>query len=200
MPIDLVGISNRRSKFKYNKDNMGSLTEYRKIAEITVKQYGGKYTKEILGSEEAMSNIMTAIMMGDCRWDASRSKHSTQATYRINCARWEIKRYKKRSKANKPVVFSIHSNPSKYSSLEYSNVLASDELPDTLEISEQTEDLNALLDCGVITPRESAFIRGHYLDGKTLSVIAKENSISNQRVEQIIKKGMSKLQEIAQTV
>ena len=68
------------------------LKVYLNLAKKTINKFGGSLAKEMLRSEDAISDVASAIMQGDWKWDANRTgktgQKKTRYSYRNQCAIW----------------------------------------------------------------------------------------------------------------
>ena len=102
MSIDIVGIGTPRKSYQPTENvNFEGLVEYLEHARRMIAHYAPKFrvglAKEMLKSEDAVSNVATAIMMGDWRWDENHAskegRSSSKSGYRHKCVIWAIKSY-----------------------------------------------------------------------------------------------------------
>lgn len=173
-------------------DFLGSPQDYVNIATRTIQKYGGSYTKELLKSEDAISNIATHIMYGDWRWDSSRDGGSSQDSYRIECAKWAIRKYMSRKKGHtvKPKTFSIDNLATANHS--YAGNIADGKTTD-IDLLEQQDLIDNILNTDKISTIEKQYITEYYIDRKTYREIALANNVTFQRVHQIVRDGINKL-------
>ena len=78
-----------------------ALSTYISLAKKTISKFGPKFynglSMEMLKNEEAISDIATAIMYADWKWDSNRvgfnGKTKSKYSYRNQCGLWAIKTY-----------------------------------------------------------------------------------------------------------
>ena len=96
-----------------------TLEVYTNLAKKIISKFAPTFyiglRKELLSNDEAISDIASAIMMADWKWDANRKGHEGQSktrySYRNQCGIWAIKtyissKYKKKNQYSNPV--SLH--------------------------------------------------------------------------------------------
>ena len=78
-----------------------TLEVYTNLAKKIISKFAPTFyiglRKELLSNDEAISDIASAIMMADWKWDANRKGHEGQSktrySYRNQCGIWAIKTY-----------------------------------------------------------------------------------------------------------
>ena len=179
-----------------------SLSSYIALAKKTISKFGPKFynglSAEMLKNEEAVSDVATAIMYADWRFDENRvgktGLKKTLYSYRNQCALWAIKTYVTNKYKQK-----------KSFSLDFDNdqdLKLAATLPDTKQLSpldtlienEYAEnlsfDLSALLKNDILSDKQKLQIQMYYLEDKTLSEIGKVFGVSREAVRQNIKRGL----------
>ncbi len=212
MTIDIVGIRDFRTKYpNASLKHFDDMSEYLRIAHCTLYIYLSKHhpnmVHRLLKSDDVISNIATAIMFADWRWDENyRSKNDTVRTkrsYRNQCAIWAIKAYIKRiiRNYNKPTCISIDElidDNNDRTSLIPNNR----ELNPALSIANKDQQdsycklVDELLSNKILTTNEQKFIRLYYLNGYTYKQIGKMNDVSHEWARIIIHNGIKKLKKI----
>lgn len=216
MYIDLVGIGNQKNEYvhpdtcHFEANHKTYWTIAKKIISYFAPRYGSGLAKEMLASEDAISNIATQIMLADWRWDKNyKNKKGTVRTlnaYRNQCGDWAIRGYltrKARHQAS-PVYAPVSLNSLNEDGNEvFASSLADESCPAPEESIEQIEEVqenknavHKLLTSGVLTDQQESFIRAHYLEQKSKADIARENNISRQAVEYSIGRGILKMREL----
>jgi RNA polymerase sigma factor (sigma-70 family) len=212
MFIDLVGIGKQQINYPDASDcEFATTKEYIKMAKKLVSKFGPTFgpniTKEILASDDAISNIATHLMLADWRWKEKyeneqktvRAKYS----YRTQCGIWAIKGYMNRKTKSKETP--VRSLNATYGDSETQIIkFIEDKKAAVYATSYEDEEhkkfvndkLNALLGSGILTEKEQDYITKHYLEQLTMPEIAAKNSISREAVRQVINRGISKLQEL----
>jgi RNA polymerase sigma factor (sigma-70 family) len=204
MSVDLVEIGDRNIEYPdHTKQEFLSSDEYLTIARKLIATIAPRFrtglAKEILQSEDAVSNIATQLMFGDWRWDGN----GTRQGYRKQCAEWAIKAYIGRaSKRWKNNCLSL--NYLLESDQELSDLIPDDKQvrPDSA-VSEQEEKsrevrlIDKLLATGVLSAQQERCIRMNYLEDMSLVDVGKHLGISRQGVQDHIKRGLNTLRNIA---
>lgn len=184
-----------------------SLSTYVSLAKKTISKFAPRFynglAKEMLSNEEAVSDVATAIMYADWRFDPNRQGKSglkkTLYSYRNQCAIWAIKTYVTHKYKNKnKKSFSLDNNLNSIE--EYINaydLLAStseqDPLEKLIEQEEKTEinnNINELLAKANISEKQKQQIIMYYFENLTLSKIGKHFGVSREAVRQSIKRAI----------
>lgn len=178
-----------------------SLSTYINLAKKTISKFGPKFynglSSEMLKNEEAISDVATAIMYADWRFDENRSGKSglkkTLYSYRNQCAIWAIKtyvtnKYKKRKNIsinqeneNEQSINALLPDPNQKSPL---SILIEQENADLLEV-----DINNLLNNTLLSDKQRQQIIMYYFQDETLSSIGNKFGVSREAVRQNIKRG-----------
>lgn len=181
------------------------LDTYINLAKKTISKFGPKFynglSMEMLKNSEAISDVATAIMYADWRFDPERKgKNGQQKTlysYRNQCAIWAIKtyitnKYKKKSDNGISLDFS-----SKESDLSMHSTLQDDRVKEPIDIlikEEQSNNLhssiNELLSNRHLSEKQREQIKLYYLENYTLSQIGKKFGVSREAVRQNIKRAI----------
>ncbi len=185
-----------------------SLSSYISLAKKTISKFGPRFynglSAEMLQNEEAISDVATALMYADWRFDEERVGKSGQKktlySYRNQCAIWAIQTYvtaKYKNKKHISLDFK-NNNDQKFDSL----------IPDTKQkdpleqiIAEETEnnlcsDIQNLLDHSTLSVKQKEQIIMYYFEDKTLSEIGKVYGVSREAVRQNIKRGLDLLRKL----
>lgn len=179
-----------------------SLSFYVNLAKKTISKFGPKFynglSTEMLKNEEAISDIATALMYADWRYDANRKgKTGLQKTlysYRNQCAIWAIKTYvTNKYKQQKVSSLDFELEDDKF----LDATIKDHKAPSPLEIAidnEYKENLSRcitnLLDNNLLSDKQKQQIQMYYFEDKTLSEIGKEFGVSREAVRQNIKRGL----------
>lgn len=190
-----------------------SLATYVSLAKKTINKFAPKFynglNKEMLSNEEAVSDVATAIMYADWRFDPNRhgknGDKKTLYSYRNQCAIWAIKTYiTQKYKANNKKI-KIHSldNYIKHSQ-DHSNgydITENKADLDPLDIIINQEhkhimstDIKNLLNSGIISKKQKDQLVMYYFDNMTLSEIGKQYNVSREAVRQNIKRAIQIIQ------
>lgn len=179
-----------------------SLSDYISLAKKTISKFGPKFYNglsiEMLKNEEAISDVATALMYADWRFDENREGKSGQKktlySYRNQCAIWAIKtyvtnKYKKRKdysmdydNDNDQSMNSMIADPKQISPL------------DTIIDEEKAELLSDAIDClldnDMLSTKQKQQIRMYYFEDATLSAIGQKFGVSREAIRQNIKRGL----------
>jgi RNA polymerase sigma factor (sigma-70 family) len=158
---------------------------------------------ELLSNEDAISDIASAIMVGDWRWDENRSgfegKSKTKYSYRNQCGIWAIKTYLSNKYKKQNLHYSIDNTDSEYD-INFSTSISDKEEYDPAIIAEEKEreeiikeNVNSLLSSGIITDKQNQQIKKYYFENKTLSEIGQEYGVTREAIRQNIQKGLHKI-------
>lgn len=187
-----------------------SLSTYISLAKKTISKFApGFYnglSTEMLQNDDAVSDVATALMYADWRFDDNRiGKHGqkkTRYSYRNQCAIWAIKTYITNKYKQK-----------KYYSLDHDNdndqtmnsmiqdhkqqcpldIIIDDEYHSNLSI-----DIDILLNSSALSDKQKQQIRMYYFEDKTLSEIGKVFGVSREAVRQNIKRGLDTIKNLSQ--
>jgi len=190
-----------------------SLSTYISLAKKTINKFAPKFynglNKEMLNNEEAVSDVATALMYADWRYDPDRSgKHGSKKTlysYRNQCAIWAIKTYITQRYKNNNKKVKVHSLDHCIKSTDEStngyDITASQTDLDPLDIlidkeskKTTTEDIHNLLNSGIISDKQREQLMMYYFDKMTLSQIGKKYKVSREAVRQNIKRAIQIIQ------
>jgi len=182
-----------------------SLDSYINLAKKTIVKFGPRFynglSAEMLKNTDAVSDVATAIMYADWRFDPDRPGKSGQKktlySYRNQCAIWAIKtyvtnKYKKHISTSMSLNFSEEGSDSSF----YSSV--SDEkardpvdiLIDKEESSRLTSSIDQLLNNSILSDKQKIQIKMYYLENHTLSYIGKKFGVSREAIRQNIKRAL----------
>lgn len=188
-----------------------SLDTYISLAKKTISKFGPKFysglSKEMLMNNEAVSDIATAIMYADWRFDPEREGKSglkkTLYSYRNQCAIWAMKTYVTNKYKNK--------SKNKQMSLDYKDEDSSLELLGRLEDkkciepidqlieneskNELSSNIQSLLSNDLLSEKQKQQIRMYYFDNETLSSIGKKFGVSREAIRQSIKRALEIIKE-----
>jgi RNA polymerase sigma factor (sigma-70 family) len=178
------------------------LSTYISLAKKTISKFGPKFysglSLEMLKNEEAVSDVATAIMYADWRFDPNRKGNSGQQktlySYRNQCAIWAIQTYithkYKKQKCLSIDNYTDDDQPYIGSIPDYKQI-------DPLEIVIQNETeknlidtVNLMLNAAPLSDKQKEQIRMYYFEDKTLSEIGKSFNVSREAVRQNIKRGL----------
>lgn len=183
-----------------------SLDSYISLAKKTISKFAPKFynglSKEMLMNEEAISDVATAIMYADWRYDETRvgktGMKKTKYSYRNQCAIWAIKTYitnKYKSSTKVQSIFSMKDDEEISLDVEDSkqqqpiDILMDNEYKTILQ-----NNLEEMLNNELLSEKQKEQIKMYYYDDMTLSEIGKQFNISREAVRQNIKRGISIIQ------
>lgn len=181
-----------------------SLDTYINLAKKTISKFCPKFynglSAEMLKNNEAISDVATAIMYADWRFDPTRTgkegQKKTLYSYRNQCAIWAIKTYvTNKYKKNKDSI--SLDRISKESDLSMHSTVSDSKSPEPIDIlieQEETENLvfniKNLLSNSNLSEKQREQIRMYYIEDHTLSYIGKKFGVSREAVRQNIKRAM----------
>jgi RNA polymerase sigma factor (sigma-70 family) len=185
-----------------------SLDTYIHLAKKTISKFGPKFynglSSEMLQNSDAVSDVATAIMYADWRFDPSRKGKSGQQktlySYRNQCAIWAIKTYiTNKYKKRKDMSLDFDRDDESFS-LNATTVDAKNPSPLSILIEkEETENLSkniqALLNTNIISDKQRDQIKMYYFDNETLSSIGEKYGVSREAIRQNIKRGLDTIKQ-----
>ena len=186
-----------------------TLEVYTNLAKKIISKFAPTFyiglRKELLSNDEAISDIASAIMMADWKWDANRKGHEGQSktrySYRNQCGIWAIKTYisSKYKKKNQYSKLSIDSM-SKDELNTYATNIPDRSVSDPYEIvsfKEESdnlkEDIQKLLNSNILSDKQRNQIYKYYFENKTLVERGKEYGVTREAIRQNIQKGLNKI-------
>lgn len=183
-----------------------SLSTYMTLAKKTISKFAGKFyeslRKEMLSNEDAISDVATAIMQADWKWDANRTgktgQHKSKYAYRNQCAIWAIQTYitKKYNKSPKHKHYSLDFSDDNITEKSYySNIPcdAQDPLDILIQKEEEgsiTECIDTLLTSDILSDKQKEQIKLYYFENLTLNEIGKIYGVTREAIRQNIKKAI----------
>jgi|LakMenEpi03Aug12_release.lakeMendotaPanAssembly.Ray.scaffolds.fasta_scaffold270361_2 RNA polymerase sigma factor (sigma-70 family) len=191
-----------------------SMSEYVSLAKKTINKFAPQFynglNKEMLSNEDAVSDVATAIMYADWRYDPDRSGSSglkkTLYSYRNQCAIWAIQTYitNKYKKPKKYENMSLNFTSSDDNdSISYHDTIADNRQPEPVDILIENEynenikyDLEVLLDSGIISDKQKQQLKMYYMEDMTLSQIGKVFGVSREAIRQNIKRAIENIRGI----
>jgi RNA polymerase sigma factor (sigma-70 family) len=185
-----------------------SLCTYTNLAKKTIAKFAPKFynglSLEMLKNDDAISDVATAIMYADWRFDENRTGISGQKktlySYRNQCAIWAIKtyitnKYKKQKKDTLSLNFSLDNND------EISSSIQDEKTYDPAFIAIKNEQADAyakyiqcIFDSGVLTEKQIDIIKLYYLENETLASIGKKFGVSREAIRQNLKRAIALIQ------
>jgi RNA polymerase sigma factor (sigma-70 family) len=181
-----------------------SLSTYIDLAKKTISKFGPKFYNglsiEMLNNSDAVSDVATAMMYADWRFDPSRTGKDGQSktlySYRNQCAIWAIKtyvtnKYKKHTDNISLDFISKDTDNSMHSTLSDNRVSEPIEILIKQEQSENlSKNISELLSNPNLSEKQREQIRLYYLEKHTLSQIGKKFGVSREAVRQNIKRAI----------
>jgi RNA polymerase sigma factor (sigma-70 family) len=183
------------------------LNTYILLAKKVISKFApGFYTglnKELLSNEDAISDIASALMMADWRWDKNRTgfngQSKTRYSYRNQCGLWAIKTYISNKYKKKNMKLSID-NINNHDMQTYAANIVDRSSCDPYEILADKEEkafikenINKILDSGILSDKQTNQIKQYYFENKTLLQIGKEYGVTREAVRQNIQKGLNRI-------
>lgn len=179
-----------------------SLDSYISLAKKTISKFAPKFYNglsiEMLKNEEAISDVATALMYADWRFDSNREGKTglkkTIYSYRNQCAIWAIKTYvtnKYKKRQNLSLDYDNDSDQTLNSMIEdKKNKSPVDCLMEKEYLENLENTINQLFNNDILTEKQKKQIKMYYFEDCTLSQIGKEFGVSREAVRQNIKRGL----------
>lgn len=184
------------------KVQFDSLDSYISLAKKTISKFAPKFYNglsiEMLKNEEAISDVATALMYADWRFDDSRTGKSGQKktlySYRNQCAIWAIKTYvTNKYKKRKDYSMDYDNDHEK----DFGSTIIDSKQHNPLDIvidNEEKYNLSHAIDCllnnSLLSVKQKQQIRMYYFEDATLSEIGKRFGVSREAIRQNIKRGL----------
>jgi RNA polymerase sigma factor (sigma-70 family) len=184
-----------------------SLSEYISLAKKTISKFAPKFYNglsiEMLKNEEAISDVATALMYADWRFDENREgkggQKKTLYSYRNQCAIWAIKTYvTNKYKKQKNYSLDQSNDDVKFNSLisDKSQRQPIDLIIDEEEKNILESDIGSILSSAAITEKQKKQIMMYYFEDRTLSYIGKKFGVSREAIRQNIKRGLESIRNL----
>lgn len=179
-----------------------SLSTYISLAKKTISKFAPKFynglSKEMLSNEEAVSDVATAIMYADWRFDPDREGKTglkkSLYSYRNQCAIWAIQTYIT-TKYKKPKNISLHFSGETESELH--NAIADKSVKQPLELMIENEEkemlseaIDSLMNHPILNEKQKDQLKLYYFEDKTLTEIGKVYGVSREAIRQNIKRSI----------
>lgn len=181
-----------------------NLKIYLNLAKKTINKFGGSLAKEMLKSEDAISDVASAIMQGDWKWDANRTgktgQKKTRYSYRNQCAIWAIQTYATK-KYKAPKKSSLDFAKDDDSANMKDRIPSKEKDPCTILIEKESEnlfhqDIIDILSSDLITDNQREYIKLYYFEGYTLEKVGQRFSITREAVRQNIHKALRNIKNL----
>ena len=185
-----------------------TMSTYISLAKKTINKFAPKFynglNKEMLSSEEAISDVATALMYADWRFDPDREgkegNKKTLYSYRNQCAIWAIKTYVTQKYKGSNKKYKTHSLDNYFNDTDNTNgynVTENKTEKDPLDILIENEtnnnislDIDKALNSGIISEKQKQQLMMYYFDDMTLSQIGKKFNVSREAIRQNIKRAI----------
>lgn len=187
-----------------NNVQFDELNIYLNLAKKTINKFGGSLAKEMLKSEDAISDVASAIMQGDWKWDANRTgktgQKKTRYSYRNQCAIWAIQTYATK-KYKAPKKSSLDFAKDDDSSNMKERIPSKEKDPCTILIEKESEDIFHqdiidILNSDLVTDNQREYIKLYYFEGYTLEKVGKRFNITREAVRQNIHKALRSIKNL----
>lgn len=188
-----------------------NLSTYILLAKKVISKFAPQFynglQKELLSNEDAISDIASALMTADWKWDKDRTgfngQSKTRYSYRNQCGLWAIKTYisnKYKKKNHKLSIDNITNDDMK----TFASNIKDESFCDPCEILSQKEEeanlkntIKQLLASPLLSEKQKTQIYKYYFEEKTLVQIGNEYGVTREAVRQNIQKGLNKIREYA---
>ena len=189
-----------------------TLHEYIDLAKKTISKFGPRFYKnlstEMLKSEDAVSDVATALMYADWRYDENRTGKTglkkTKYSYRNQCAIWAIKtyitqKYKNTSKNQYSLDFENNEKSLNEYVIDKKTKTPLEYVVESESKTNLSKDIDNLISSGYITDKQKEQIILYYFNNNTLAQIGKKFSISREAVRQNIKRAFESIRKYDQS-
>lgn len=188
-----------------------NLSTYVLLAKKIISKFAPTFysglNKELLSNEDAISDIATALMNADWKWDKDRvgynGQSKTRYSYRNQCGIWAIKTYISNKYKKKNQKLSID-NISNEDMKTFASNIVDKSMSDPYEIVSAEEEafnlqntVKTLLDSDILSEKQRNQIKKYYFENKTLVQIGHEYGVTREAIRQNIQKGLNKIREYA---
>ena len=188
-----------------------NLSTYILLAKKVISKFAPQFynglQKELLSNEDAISDIASALMTADWKWDKDRTgfngQSKTRYSYRNQCGLWAIKTYisnKYKKKNHKLSIDNITNDDMK----TFASNIKDESFCDPCEILSQKEEeanlkntIKQLLASPLLSEKQKTQIYKYYFEEKTLVQIGNEYGVTREAIRQNIQKGLNKIREYA---
>ena len=200
--IDIIGIHDKKIKLpqKPNKE-FASLDEYITIAKKCISRHANKFrpnlAKEMLGNEDAVSNIAHAAMMADWAFNGKGSLHGFRKERILFAIRCYLTRSCKNNKRNTLSLNRLINSDKSQSTTSFLDRLVdkSPTVEDTMFQKEKIEKLKNLIKEANIPKNAKKYIQMHFFEGQSIASIAKKNGVSRQGIYTLIDRSLSNIRK-----
>jgi RNA polymerase sigma factor (sigma-70 family) len=185
-----------------------NLSVYLDLAKKTINKFAPKFiSQEMLASNDAVSDVATAIMYADWRFDPDRpgktGAKKTLYSYRNQCAIWAIKTYisnkYKNNKSTQQYSLDYHIDDNHNKLVDQ---IADNKSADPVDILIKNENeyiiaesIQNLLNSEMLSEKQREQIRLYYIENQTLANIGKKYGVSREAVRQNIKRAIDSIKQ-----
>jgi RNA polymerase sigma factor (sigma-70 family) len=183
-----------------------TLATYRMIAQKAVKRLAPKFytnlSTEILSNEEALGEIVNAIITADWKWDSERvgkesGQKKTLYSYRNQCVIWAIKTYITNKYKSASRVQSINRTKNNGDNSPFEEQVEDTKILEPIDLlieneyhSNTNKLVTELFNSNILTNKQKEQIKLYYFHDLTLAQIGAKYGTTREAVRQNIKKGL----------
>lgn len=187
---------------KEQENSLYPLKDYIKIAKQTIGYFAGNgLAHQMLSDEDAISFVTERLIDAHCRWSEDGGR--TLRSWLNQCAIFALQRYVNIQSSNKKPLKSLDSQVFKDGKTTLADMIDSKTLEPyeeafdspSIRQSEVRCQAKDIINSGILTERQKECMSLHFLDGFSVTEIAKKLNVSRQAVDQNIDKGIKKLQK-----
>lgn len=189
--LEPINISGKKSSYPPQEGiEFEPFDTYYKLAKTLWKSALSKYESDIIeklvNDDDCLSNIATAMMIGDWKWNGKGNKIG----YRIQCGKWMILTILSNYKKEQSKVKNISLNMSNYDNFLYSNMNK-----DTTFDSDINEHTTYLVENSGLTPQQKERVYSYYFEGMSYANIGRNSvpQVSRQAIYSTIKNAITKI-------
>jgi len=190
---------------KQNDVKFQTLEEYlilaKKLLVVNGNRINSGLAREMLGNDDVIANLATELMSAELSFNGNGNLYG----YRKQIAKWVIFEYiERKTKSNKYSYLSIDSeygdgNHSASYPLSFKNLLKSSEkspFENACDSENNFENsIQKMIVKGYISNIQGNYLKSHFLDGLSMTEIAKDRGVTLQAVSLSIKRAIKKLRE-----
>ena len=188
-----------------------TLESYISTAKKIIAKYNTRSSSSggnLLKNEDIISDVASAIMYADWKWDSERvgkitGKKKTKYSFRNQCAIWAIKTYMTNKHKKKKInIIDIDLQDSKEFLGSYIEDYRNNDPYLETETNEYHKDIDILvseiMNSDILSEKQKDQIQKYYIDDMTLSQIGDEYGVTREAVRQNIKKGLKIIREVTE--
>lgn len=194
----LADVSTPRKKYpdaSTVEGRMLTLNQYHTLARRIIGRWAPAHMKGVmLGSEDAIDYVAHKIMMGDWRYNVSRSDIKTHRGY---CGKRAIQRYIKGLARKGPFVTNFLDTLEESETNIY-ELIADPKSPQPIDvdvIQDERLEMRKRLVKGMerLTDTQYACVKLHFIDGKSMAEVGRELDISREAVRKSINESVERM-------